>query len=91
LRITLIIFFILKKNTKYKNSKKYPFILLENKKIKKYVITYLSKGFIVISFTFYTILILFVKKPGSKIRFCINYRKFNSITKKNTHPIPFIK
>jgi hypothetical protein len=35
--------------------------------------------------------ILFIKKPGSGIRFCIDYRKLNTITKKNTYLIPLIK
>jgi hypothetical protein len=35
--------------------------------------------------------ILFVKKPGNGICFCVNYRKFNIITKKDTHLIPFIE
>jgi hypothetical protein len=65
--------------------------LLENKKIRDYIITYLSKSFIAISSVFYAALILFVKKPSSGIRFYINYRKLNTITKKNTHLIPLIE
>jgi hypothetical protein len=65
--------------------------LLEDKRIRDYVTIYLSKGFITISSVPYTVPILFVKKPGSRIRFCINYRKLNTITKKNTYLIPLIE
>jgi hypothetical protein len=65
--------------------------LLENKRIKDYIIIYLSKGFIIINLVLYTVPILFIKKLDSGIRFYIDYRKFNIITKKNTHLIPFIK
>jgi hypothetical protein len=39
----------------------------------------------------YTAPILFVKKLGSGIRFCIDYRKLNTITKKDAHLIPLIE
>jgi hypothetical protein len=65
--------------------------LLEDKRIKDYIIIYLSKGFITMSSVPYTVLILFVKKPGNRICFCVDYYKFNIITKKNIYLIPFIK
>jgi hypothetical protein len=65
--------------------------LLENKRIRDYITTYLSKGFIAISLVPYAALILFIKKPGSGIRFCIDYRKLNIITKKDAYLILFIK
>jgi hypothetical protein len=65
--------------------------LLEDKRIRDYVTTYFSKGFIAISSVSYAAPILFVKKPGSGICFCIDYRKLNIITKKNTHLIPLIE
>jgi hypothetical protein len=34
--------------------------------------------------------VLFVAKPNSSLRFCVNYRKLNSLTKKNQHPLPLI-
>jgi hypothetical protein len=84
-------FFILRDKTKYKNSRGYSFILPEDKRIKDYITTYLSKGFIAISLVPYAVSILFVKKLSSGIRFCVDYRKFNAITKKDAYLIPFIK
>jgi hypothetical protein len=84
-------FFILRDRAEYKNSRRYLLILPEDKRIRDYITTYLSKGFIIISSVFHTVPILFVKKPGGGIRFCINYRKLNAITKKDTHLIPLIE
>jgi hypothetical protein len=35
--------------------------------------------------------VLFAKKPGGGLRFCINYRDINSKTIKNRYPLPLIK
>jgi hypothetical protein len=51
----------------------------------------LSKGFIIISSVPHVVLILFVKKLNSRIYFYIDYRKLNTITKKNTYLVLFIK
>jgi hypothetical protein len=34
--------------------------------------------------------VLFVRKPGDSLRFCMNYRKLNEITKKNRTLLPLI-
>jgi hypothetical protein len=34
---------------------------------------------------------MFIKKPEKEIRFCINYRLFNTITKKDCYLILLIK
>jgi hypothetical protein len=35
--------------------------------------------------------VLFVKKPGKKLRFCVNYRVLNAITSQNKYPFSLIK
>jgi hypothetical protein len=59
--------------------------------MKNYITIYLSKSFIIINSVPHVVLILFIKKPSSRIRFYIDYRKFNIITKKDAYLIPFIK
>ena len=51
--------------------------------IKKYINKYLNKGFIYPSIFLAAAPILFAKKPGGGIQFCVNYRGFNTITIKN--------
>ncbi len=58
--------------------------------IKKYLKKHLNKEFIESSTTSYASLILFVKKSNEELRFCVNYRKLNAITKKNRYSISFI-
>src|SRR5436853_1971119 len=51
----------------------------------------LSKGFIRASFLSIAVLVIFVKKPGGGLRFCVDYRALNAITIKNRYPIPLIQ
>jgi hypothetical protein len=55
--------------------------------LKNYLTENLNKGFIVYSQTLFVSLILFVKKPNNSLRFYINYRKLNELTKKDHYPL----
>ena len=59
--------------------------------VKWYFDSYLTKKFIQVSSVSYFLPILFVKKSGRGIRFCVNYRRLNAITKKNHYPILLIE
>ena len=59
--------------------------------VKRYLDSHLAKGFIQASSAPYSSLVLFVKKPGGGIRFCVDYRRLNAITKKDRYPIPLIE
>lgn len=56
----------------------------------KTLIKLLDKGFIRVSNSPTAALVLFVKKPGGGLRFCIDYCRLNRITKKNRYPLPLI-
>ncbi len=58
--------------------------------IKKYLQKHLNKDFIESSTALYASLILFAKKLDEDLRFCVNYRKLNVITKKNRYFISLI-
>jgi hypothetical protein len=58
--------------------------------VKKYLKKHLNKDFIESSTASYASLILFVKKSDEGLRFCVNYRKLNAITKKNRYSISLI-
>ena len=51
--------------------------------VKQYLNSHLAKKFIQASLTSYFLPVLFVKKPKEEIRFCIDYRRLNAITKKD--------
>ena len=59
--------------------------------VKKYLDSHLAKRFIQASSASYSSPVLFVKKPGGGIRFCVDYKRLNAITKKNNYPIPLIE
>ena len=62
----------------------------ELKILKQYLIDNLSKGFIEASQAPFAAPVLFVKKPGGGLRFCIDFRKLNAITRKDQYPLPLI-
>ena len=51
--------------------------------VKEYLLKNLYKGFIVLSSSPFASPILFVAKPNGGLRFYVNYRKLNSLTKKD--------
>lgn len=59
--------------------------------VKRYLDSYPLKELIQAGLALYLSLVLFVKKPGKSIQFCINYQKLNPITKKDGYPISLIK
>jgi hypothetical protein len=58
--------------------------------IKKYLKEHLDKDFIESSIALYASSFLFAKKLDDELRFCVNYRKLNAITKKNRYSISLI-
>jgi hypothetical protein len=58
---------------------------------KEYVDEHLKKKFIVASQAPYASPVLFVRKPGGGLRFCVDYRKLNALTKKDRYPLPLIE
>jgi hypothetical protein len=63
----------------------------ELKALKDYLEDNLKKRFIKNNSVDFIFLVLFVKKLNKSICFCINFRKFNEIIRKNRYLIPFIK
>jgi hypothetical protein len=63
----------------------------ELKVLRKYLNENLEKGFIRASSSPVAAPVIFVKKPGGGLRFCVDYRALNAITIKNRYPIPLIQ
>ncbi|KID93909.1 retrotransposon nucleocapsid protein, partial [Metarhizium majus ARSEF 297] len=58
--------------------------------LRKFLQENLNKGFIRASTSPAASPVLFAKKPGGGLRFCVNYRALNAITIKNRYPLPLI-
>lgn len=58
--------------------------------LRKTLTELLDKGYIRASSSPASAPILFVKKPGGGLRFCVDYRGINEITKKDRYPLPLI-
>ena len=58
--------------------------------LKKYLVENLDKGFIEPSQAPFASPVLFVKKPNGGLRFCIDFRKLNELTRKDRYPLPLI-
>ena len=63
----------------------------ELKVLRKYLDDHLAKGFIRASSSPVASPVIFVKKPGGGLRFCVDYRALNALTVKNRYPIPLIQ
>ena len=63
---------------------------LELEALQDYLKENLSKGFIRASKSSAASPVLFAKKADGSLRFCVDYRGLNAITKKNRYPLPLI-
>ena len=79
-----------KKNDELDYASLYNMFVGELLLIKKYLQKHLDKNFIEFSNASYAFSILFARKSGDGLRFCVNYRKLNAITKKNRYLISLI-
>ena len=77
------------KNTLFK-SRIYSILNHKLEQVKKYLNEHLKKRFIVFNYTSFASPVLFIEKPNERLRFCVNYRKLNAITKRNRYPISLI-
>jgi hypothetical protein len=59
--------------------------------LKKWLEENLSKGFIRTSTSPAAAPVLFAKKPGGGLRFCVDYRGLNAITIRNRYPLPLVQ
>jgi hypothetical protein len=63
---------------------------LELQALRAYLNDNLRKGYIKPSSSSAASPVLFVRKPGGGLRFYVDYRALNAITKRNKTPLPLI-
>ena len=79
---------------KYKDHSNSPFSKMSKPKLqfmKKFLDEHLKKGFIKTSSAPCSLQIMLAAKPGGGIRFCIDYKRLNKLTKENAYLIPLIE
>lgn len=59
--------------------------------LRKTLTELLDKNFIRVSSSPAAAPVLFAKKPGGGLRFCVDYRALNAITRKDRYPLPLIR
>jgi hypothetical protein len=59
--------------------------------LRKELRNLLNKGYIQESKSLAVVPVLFAKKPGGGLRFCVDYRGLNAITQKDRYPLPLIR
>jgi hypothetical protein len=59
--------------------------------LRKTLTELLDKNFIRVSNSPAAAPVLFVKKPGGGLRFCVDYRGLNKVTRKDRYPLPLIR
>jgi predicted aspartyl protease len=69
----------------------YKMSLEELEACRKYIIDNLSKDFITSSSAPWAAPVLMATKASGGLRFCVDYRKLNAITRKDQYPLPLIE
>ena len=78
-------------DVKFSQSRAYRMSSYKFEKIKKYLIENLFKSFITFNKTSYFSSMLFAMKVNENLRFCVDYRKFNVMTKWNRYSLFLIE
>lgn len=78
-------------NTRPLQSRAYKISEYKLTKVKAYLDKNLAKGYITPSKASYSLLVLFALKANRDLRFYIDYRKLNALTKRNRYPLPLIE
>jgi hypothetical protein len=82
---------VLKKDVVFEYTSLYKMFEKKLKIIKKYLEDNLKKRFIATSRSSFVSFVMFMKKTNESLRFCVDYRKLNQLTKKNRYSLFFIE
>ena len=80
----------LERDHELKFSPLYQYSAEELRTCKQYLIENLNKGFIDASQAPFAAPILFARKANGGLRFCVDYRKLNAVTRKDRYPLPLL-
>lgn len=81
----------LKPGAKVPSGQLYGMSIDELQVLRKFIDENLARGFIRPSKSPAASPVLFAKKPGGGLRFCVDYRALNALTIKNRYPLPLLR
>ncbi len=81
---------VLEKNAILEYTSLYKMFEEKLKIVKKYLENNLEKKFIIASCSSFVSSVMFMKKTNESLRFCVDYRKLNQLTKKNRYSLLLI-
>ena len=68
--------------------KQYRLTPREQKELEEKIKSFIEQGWIEPSISGWSSSVLFIPKPGGKLRFCVDYRRLNAVTQLDKSPIP---
>ena len=74
-----------------KYSPLYKMLTPELEEVRRYILENIDKGFIILNDLPFASLILFMKKKDGSLRFYIDYKRLNVISKKDRYLLPLIQ
>ncbi len=81
---------VLKKDAIFEYTSLYKMFEEELKIVKKYLEDNLEKRFIIASRSSFASSVMFMKKTNESLKFCVDYKKLNQLTKKNRYSLSLI-
>ena len=86
----LLFFSVILYSFRCSHQENYPLSQSELGALREFIDEHLNMGFICPSNSLFRAPVLFIKKKDSSLRLCVDFRRLNSITRKDKYPLPLV-